>query len=92
MDRIPKVAFVMFQLAGLAAAQLPAGGIAGAVQDGLGACVAGARVKVVSTTTGLIRSTVTSEEGDYSIPALLPGGYELTVEASVSGARFAAPR
>jgi hypothetical protein len=67
---------------GLAAAQAPTGSIAGVVRDASGAAVPAARIKLQSTATGLERSAAAAERGDYSFPSLLPGEYEVTVEAS----------
>src|SRR5260370_679366 len=50
-------------LIGLAHAQAPSGAIAGVVRDPSGVAVAGAHVRVVSTTTGLERSAAVSEQG-----------------------------
>ena len=74
------VLFVL--LAGFAGAQAPTGTIAGVVRDPSGAAVAGARVKAQSVTTAVVRTAISSEQGDYSFPALLAGEYEVSVEAS----------
>jgi hypothetical protein len=74
-------AFLFFFLVGFACAQSPTGTIAGVVRDASGAAVVGARVKAKSVTTAFVRTAVTSEEGDYSFPALLTGKYEVSVEA-----------
>src|SRR5258705_8244738 len=54
----------------------------GTVTDPSGAPVPGAKVTVTETATGLSRSTVSSSEGFYTIPALRPSLYRTTVEAS----------
>jgi hypothetical protein len=38
-------------------------------------------VSAVSSTTGQVRTTSTTEQGDFSIPSLLPGEYEVSVAA-----------
>jgi hypothetical protein len=63
-------------------AQAPTGTIAGVARDPSGAAVAGARVKLAGPAVGFARTFVTSEQGDYSFPALLAGEYEVSVEAS----------
>jgi Carboxypeptidase regulatory-like domain len=63
-------------------AQTPTGTIAGVVRDPSGAAVGGAQVKLTSRVSGFARSIVTSEQGDYSFPALLAGEYEVSVAAS----------
>jgi hypothetical protein len=63
-------------------AQAPAGTIAGVVRDSSGSVVVGAEVKAVSRSTRQERRTVTTRSGDYSIPALPSGEYDLSAEAS----------
>src|SRR6516162_6380910 len=63
-------------------AQLPTGTIAGVVRDPSGAAVSNARIKVVSVTTNESRSETTSQSGDYSFSALIPGEYYVMVEAA----------
>lgn len=70
-----------FACMGFATAQTPTGSIAGVVRDPSGAAVSAAQVKVLSTTTGLARTISPSAQGDYGFPALLPGDYEVSVEA-----------
>ena len=62
-----------------AAAQVLYGTVVGNVQDPSGAVVAGATVTITSKETGQAREVVTSEAGDYSIPNLLPGIYDVKV-------------
>src|SRR5262245_60856672 len=73
-------AVLFFNLIGLATAQAPTGSIAGVVRDPSGAAVPGAKVKAVSATTRLVRTTTTAEQGEFSFPALPAGGYEVSVE------------
>ena len=61
-------------------AQVPSGAIAGRILDSTGAALEGARVQVTNKETGLTREVLTSMEGDYSVPALLPGIYQIAVE------------
>src|SRR5215831_17562189 len=63
-------------------AQVPVGTIAGVVRDPSGAVVAGVQVQAVSRSTSQVRTTVTAEPGDYSVPALLAGEYEVSVEVA----------
>src|SRR6516162_4658876 len=63
-------------------AQLPTGTIAGVVRDPSGAAVSGARIKVVSVATNESRNETTSQSGDYSFSALMPGEYHVMVEAA----------
>jgi Carboxypeptidase regulatory-like domain len=66
----------------LGLAQIPAGTISGVVRDQASAVISGADVHVVSRATGHLRRTTTGEHGEYSIPALLPGEYDVTVDAA----------
>ncbi len=63
-------------------AQVPTGIIAGVVTDPAGAHVADARVILTNSDTGLTRNLTTSTEGNYIAPALPPGVYRLTAEAT----------
>src|SRR6185436_7855008 len=71
---------VSLTVVGVARAQAPTGTIAGVVRDPSGAVVTGAKVKLVGPATGLTRRAITSEQGDYSFPALLAGEYEVSTE------------
>src|SRR5881396_1985923 len=77
-----KGTILLFTLIRLVNAQAPAGAVAGVVRDPSGAAVAGAHVKVTSQASALERTAATSEHGDYGFPALLPGEYDVSVEAS----------
>jgi len=60
-------------------AQTFRGTILGTVTDPSGAVVAGAKVTVKNTGTGLERATETSGDGSYSLPELPIGAYNVTV-------------
>lgn len=64
-----------------ALAQTATGDITGRVLDPSGAVVTNATVALRSTDTGLARTAVTNEEGEYTITQLPPGTYEITVTA-----------
>jgi hypothetical protein len=63
-------------------AQSPAGIITGIVRDQSGGLIPGAAVEAISRTTGQIRSTTNNDAGEYSLAALLPGEYEIAVQAA----------
>lgn len=68
----------------LAACQLYGQGfgkMVGAVTDPQGLGVPGARVTVTEAATGLQTSTTTSQDGLYTVPALRPTQYNMTVTA-----------
>src|SRR5271165_688627 len=64
------------------AAQTSEGRILGTVYDSSGAVVAGARIVVTNTATGVSRQLVTTSAGDYVAPNLEPGTYTVTAEAA----------
>src|SRR5712691_11955097 len=57
------------------------GAIAGSVSDPSGAPVAGAAVVINSEATGEERDLTTDAEGNFAVPLLTPGNYDLTVRA-----------
>src|SRR6266853_2792932 len=57
------------------------GAIAGTVSDPSGALVAGAAVVVKNQATQEERDLTTDAEGNFSVPFLTPGNYDLTVRA-----------
>jgi Carboxypeptidase regulatory-like domain/TonB dependent receptor len=64
-------------------AQVESGTINGVVLDNSGAVISGARVTITHTATSQVRTTVTNASGEYSVPFLAPGTYD--VEASKDG-------
>src|SRR3954463_2258129 len=75
------LAFILLAAVSLSA-QTFRGTILGTVTDPSGAVVAGAKVKVKNTATGLERSTETSGDGSYSLPELPIGTYNVSVSQS----------
>ncbi len=64
-------------------AQVESGTIAGVVRDSSGAVVPGARLVVTNVATKTVRTTETNATGDFSVPFLTAGRYDL--EASKAG-------
>src|ERR1044071_1261445 len=62
-------------------AQNPTGAIRGTVTDPQGAVVTNAAVTVTNKTTGVVRKTNTGNDGIYAVENLLPGEYEVKIEA-----------
>ncbi len=56
------------------------GEITGHVSDPTGAAIAGAKVFLTSVATNALRTTVTTNSGDYTFPAVEPGFYSVRVE------------
>jgi hypothetical protein len=73
-----------FVTAVLAAAPLLAQNaeISGLISDPSKLAVANARLVVQSADNGATRSVVSNQQGEYSVPALPPGPYNITVEAT----------
>jgi len=63
-------------------AQVETGSISGTVRDTSGAAVAGATVIAHNVATSAERSVTTGDNGQFNIPALPPGIYELTVTST----------
>jgi len=61
-------------------AQTTTGTILGSVSDPSGASVEKAKVTVRSRETNALRTVLTEKEGEYTVPLLPPGFYEVTVE------------
>lgn len=56
--------------------------IVGRVVDPQDAVIPDAKVTVINTATGVSRSVNTTSSGDYTIPNLSPGTYDIKVQAS----------
>src|SRR5262252_7375023 len=64
-----------------ALAQVTSGTIFGSVQDPTGAFVKDATVTITNPANGLTRVVRTNDEGQFVAPNLLPGNYNLVIEA-----------
>ena len=75
------ISLICVFLAGLPLwAQTFQGGVRGTIQDSSGAAVAVAKVTLTDEGTGITRSTVTGNGGEYSFSAVVPATYTVTVE------------
>lgn len=75
------VMLIMVQaLSGTARAQTTNATLTGTVVDQNNAAVVGAETTVINKDTGLQRSTITNESGDFIVPLLQPGKYSLRVQ------------
>lgn len=61
--------------------QVAGAALSGKVTDPSGALIAGAHVSIQNVNTGVVRTAVTDSAGVYSVPNLLPGGYNVTFSA-----------
>lgn len=74
-----------------AGAQSDRGTLTGSIQDPSGAVIPGARVTLVNIETGVTFTAPTNDAGDFTVPQLQPGTYNLKIEkdgfkpASVTG-------
>lgn len=57
------------------------GNISGAITDKTGAVIAGAKITVTETQKGTKIETVSESTGQYNVPMLLPGDYEIAAQA-----------
>ena len=65
-----------------AAGQADQGSITGVVQDTSGAAMTGAKVRLISTDTGLVLATKTNATGTYIFSPLKIGNYSISAEAT----------
>lgn len=63
-----------------ATAQVSTGSIEGTVNDSSGAVISGAQIKVTQTDTDITHSTVSGDDGSFTVPLLPVGSYSIDVE------------
>ncbi len=63
-------------------AQSTYGTLLGTVQDASGGVIPGAKIVVTELNTNTPKNATTDNRGDYEIPNLLPGNYEVSVSAA----------
>ena len=80
--RILAVAALLVCLTGMAAAQVTTGSILGTVRDNSGSAVKGARVTITEVGKSNSTTYTTDDEGAYTAPFLIPGTYNVSVEAT----------
>lgn len=73
----------LFGFSGVSDAQTFRGAISGRVADSTGAVLPGVTVTATNDATGIVRTTVTSATGDFSVPDLQLGMY--TIETTLQG-------
>ena len=69
-------------LAPPAHAQAIYGNIVGTISDATGAAIPNAKITITDVAKGVNFTTTTNESGNYSQGHLVPGNYEVRVEAS----------
>jgi hypothetical protein len=81
-SRISLVMAAVLASSALAGAQTFKGTISGTITDSTGAAVADAAIELTNPATGITFKITSNKSGDYSIPELTPGLYDLTVTAN----------
>src|SRR5579872_1868794 len=69
----------LFLIASAMFAQSDRGSITGTVFDPAGAVVAGAAINATNVETGAVYPTLSTATGNYTIPQVPPGPYEISV-------------
>jgi hypothetical protein len=64
----------------LAPAQYENGSVVGAVHDSSGAVIANANVSVTNRATGVVSQRQTDDQGNYEVPGLRVGQYDVKIE------------
>ena len=82
LNRVFALALVFAASAAFALAQTTTGTITGRIVDDQNLPVPGATITVVSPALQGVQTAVSSENGDYILPLLPPGTYEVTFELS----------
>ena len=91
---LSSLALVLLMSAPALRAQAVSGTILGTVQDSSGAAVPGASVTIVNSETRLTRSVISDSAGEYNVPSLPPGMYNVSSEmkgfkkVSIAGIRL----
>ncbi len=79
---ILKVIGLMLLVPALASSQTFQGGVRGAVRDADGGVLPGTTVTLTNADTGVARTAVTNDRGEYVFSSVAPGNYNLGVELS----------
>ena len=82
LSTISFLTMLMLCLALAAEAQVTTGSILGTVRDNAGAPVKGATVTITDASKNTSQKFTTDDEGNYTAPFLIPGSYNVSVEAA----------
>lgn len=80
-NSLAKVSIVMAALASSVVSQTFQGTLRGRVVDPRGSATANAQITIRDEATGLVRSTLTNDQGEYTFASLTPATYTVTVQA-----------
>ncbi len=78
---VSKIVFVMALISATFLHAQDSASVTGTVRDSSGASVANAQVTVSAADRGINRETTSNSDGEYSVAALPPGSYNITVTA-----------
>src|SRR5262249_31111064 len=81
-QRVLRLALVSFVATLVLKAQTGSGTVQGVVKDASSAVIAGASVTIVNAATQVKSSTTTNDAGFFAFPPVVPGSYEIKVEAT----------
>lgn len=73
---------ILLSFCATTSAQVTTGSILGTIRDASGAVVPGAKVTVTDTGKGTSSTRQTDTDGNYNVPFLIPGAYNVSVEMS----------
>src|ERR1044071_8558956 len=79
--RVPTIVLCVLAFALTCLGQESRATLTGRVIDPNGAAIPGATVSITSQQTQLTETATTNDEGNYTVPFLLPGRYTVKVEA-----------
>jgi hypothetical protein len=82
MKYVWSLVIVFFLFCGAASAQETRATLTGRVVDPSGAVIPGAQITVVQLETGTATNAISNKAGEYTVPFLAPGTYEIRVTAS----------
>ena len=81
MKVIQIAAIALLLTGGIASAQETRAILTGHVTDPTGAIIPGAKIAITDTDTGTVTNVVSNGAGDYTVPFLAPGPYQVSVTA-----------
>lgn len=79
--RVLVVLSILLSLSNQGSAQVAGATLTGTITDSTGALMPKVRVSILNTATGIKTQAATNSAGFYTAPNLIPGPYELTIQA-----------
>src|SRR5215472_9195931 len=80
--RLPLLGLLLWMILTVAAVGQESATLTGTVTDSTGAAIPGAKIALRSTEHGIDRTTSSNAQGEWALPAVPPGAYDLTVNAT----------